>query len=659
MRTPRTCHLLFLACLLVLALLLIPLSATADTAVNTTVAYTAKNGLQYAATASGLWLNEGGQLKWFQESAFEPVLVQKEDNVPLISTQGDDLVYLTEDAEGQKISILMIGGTYLVHNVPIQSKSPIVQMDCYYALDAQGRISSIYTFEGTLTALSVDGWANEGVSTFAFWDNFLLTYKAATGELALLNLNTRKTVCPPVYVPSLACVQVGAAAGERAIAIGLDDAGQLLRINLMDGSSEVLDAGLPGDCAGLSRNSKYFYTLGKNGTTLYALPTRQLLGQMSDKTLTFVNGLCNDDRFEAAVDKFHEKYPDVNVESRSIDDSRVIATEIMGGREGIDIIGIQENNMSISAGMLLKSGALLDLNQFEELTALKEEYRDIFGAGTIEGHWFAFPGDYWLFPWRVNEKLANQIGWEIPTGRWTWDDFLALAEKVKAWNETEDSHIYLLQDEIPILPYFFREFQANHVNVYTGEAEYQSEEYIRLLNMWKNLNDDGLLYSSPFRLNPSMGRNTLLYTYYTHLTGMKRDRYIYPPTETLESLIPTYLVPAIALNANTPYLEEAVHFLACYISPEVVAKDIYWNIGQQLKDRSWYNTEMWDWGPTVSEENETLWNEMITQGAPELALLDIERQQWQTLLPGLLDGTVSAEQFAAISQQLADMALGE
>ena len=50
---------------------------------------------------------------------------------------------------------------------------------------------------------------------------------------------------------------------------------------------------------------------------------------------------------------------------------------------------------------------------------------------------------------------------------------------------------------------------------------------------------------------------------------------------------------------------------------------------------------------------------MMTQGAPELSLLDISRQQWQTLLPGLLDGTVSPEQFAAISQQLADMALGE
>lgn len=649
-----------LVCFVGFALALLPFSAVANEAVKATVAYTAKNGMQYAVSSSGLWLNEDGQLKWFQESAFEPTIIVGESNVSHIASNADELIYITETEEGQKINVIMSDGTVMVKDVLLQSESPIVQIEGYYALDELGRISSVYPYEGTLMQLSFEGWANENVSAFSLWESYIIAYKQDSAKLALLSFDTKQAVFPPVNVPSLTWVQVGAVVEDQAVAIALNNTGDLLRINLVDGSYEVLDSNLPSDCAGLRRNEKCVYTLGKYYSELYAIPTRQLLGQMSSKTLTIVNASeGQSDRFRAAVDKFHEKYPDVNVESRYIDDCRVLATEIMGGKDGIDIIGLQDRMMYISAGLLLKSGALLDLNQFEELTALKDEYRDIFGCVTIDGHWYAFPNGYWQYPWRVNETLANQLGWEIPTGRWTWDDFMALAEKVKAWNETAESHMYLLQDENSLLPYFFLEYQANHVNLFAGEAAYQSDDYIQLLKMWKQLNNDGLLYFSPLVMNTDMVRNTLLYCDGTFLPVMEQDKYIYPPTETMESRIPIYVVPAITLNANTPYLEEAVYYLACYMSPEVESKAIYWNIGQQLKDRSLYNTAPSDWGPSVSEENETLWNDMLTQGAPDLCLYDISRQQSNTLLPGLLDGTVSPEQFAAISQQLADMALGE
>ena len=646
-----------LVCFAGFALALLPLSAMADKAVKATVAYTARDGMQYAVSSSGLWLNENGQLKWFQESAFEPVLVKEKSNVSHIASNENELIYITETEEGQKLNVVLSGGMMMVYDVLLQSESPIVQMEGYYALDELGRISSVYTYDGTLTQLSFEGWANENVSAFSLWESYIIAYKQNSAELTLLNIETKQAVFPPVTAPSLAWVQVGAVAEDQAIVIALNNTGDLLRINMVDGSYEVLDSNLPSDCAGLRRNDKCFYTLGKYYTELYAIPARQLLGQMSSKTLTIVN-LGANDRFQAAVDKFHEKYPDVNVVSRSIDDSRVVATEMMSGKEGIDIIGIQDTNTFISAGLLLKSGALLDLNQFEELTALKDEYRDIFGSVTIDGHWYAFLDDCWQFPWRVNETLANQLGWEIPTGRWTWDDFMALAEKVKAWNETVESHMYLLQDENFLLPYFLWEYQANHVNLFAGEAAYQSDDYIQLLKMWKQLNDDELLYSSSLAMNTDMARNVLLYTAYVGFPDMGRNRYIYPPTETLESRIPVYALPAITLNANTPYLEEAVHFLACYMSPDVASKAFYWNNGQMLKDGSLYSKEL-DWGTGASEENEQLWNDMLTQGAPDLCLYDISRQQSDTLLPGLLEGTVSPEQFAAISQQLADMALGE
>lgn len=638
-------------------MMVMPHSALAETTVKAERVYSARDGMQYAASSSGLWLNEDGQLKWFQESAFEPMLVREENSVFHIAANENELFYLTEDAEGQKLSAVLEGGTLTVDGVRVQSESPIVQMEGVYALDERGCISSVYAYDGTLTLLSFEGWTNKDVTAFSLWESYLITYKAESGELTLLNIGTKQAVYPPVTVPSLQWIQVGAVSEERGIAFALDVTGDLLRISLTDGSYETLETNLPKDCAGLRRNEKNIYTLGKYYTELYALPIDQLLGGENSKTLTIVNA-GGSMQFDAAINLFHEKYPDVNVVSRNIDDCRIVATEIMGGKEGIDLIGMQEAMMVISAGLLLKSGALLDLNQFEELTALKDEYRDIFGPVTISGHWYAVPQSYCQHPWQVNERLAEQIGWEIPTSRWTWDDFKALAEKVKAWNETAESPIYLLQDDNPLLPYFFQEYQANHVDTFNGKADYQSETYLELLRMWKQLQDDGLLYTLPKLLGKAMQRNVLLYAYRTNLPSMGQGRYIYPPTETLDSRIPVYSIPCIALNANTPHLEEAVYLLACYLSPEAASRAYYWNDGQLLRDRSLYNTEP-EWGMNVSEENEALWNEMMTQGVPQLYLLDISRQQWNTLLPGLLEGTVSPEQFAAISQQLADMALGE
>lgn len=660
MKTRFELKLCTIVCLL-LVVFMLPAYAQADSRVDAEVVYSSKDGMQYAVSPSGLWFNENGQLKWFGMSDFEPSLAQTDENVSHIDTDTSSLFYLVDTPDGQYLHSVLPSGTVMMADVLIQSDAAIVQMEAgQYVLDENGKISSLYAYEGTLSPLQITSWSNRDVSAFSVWDTYLITYKASTGELALLDTSKKQLACSPMKISALAWVQVGKVSDESVIALALNETGDLLRIDMKNGTYETLNTNLPKDCAGLRRNETTVYTLGKNCTVLYSLPVSQLLGKETGKTLTVVNAMGTENHYQAAIDLFHQKYPDVDVVYRGINDPHVLATEIMGGQEGIDIVGLQDAYMSTSSALLLKSGAFLDLNQFDELVAQKEAYRDIFDTVTIDGIWYAMPLMYYQNPWQVNKTLAEQIGWEIPAGRWTWDDFMLLAKKVKAWNETADSHIYLLQDDNPNLPYFFTEYQANHVNTYAGVADYQSEAYLQLLTMWKQLNDDKLLYSPPLRQSQSimMPRNVLLYTELVDLRSMGSKCYIYPPTETLDSPIPVYSITCAALNANTPYLEEAVHFLACYMSPEAAARSDYWGEGQLLKDKSLYSTDM-SWGASVSAENETLWNDMLTQGAPELFLYDISNKQRNTLLPGLLDGTVSVEQFAAVSQQLADMALGE
>ena len=92
-------------------------------------------------------------------------------------------------------------------------------------------------------------------------------------------------------------------------------------------------------------------------------------------------------------------------------------------------------------------------------------------------------------------------------------------------------------------------------------------------------------------------------------------------------------------------------------SPEALARQYYLNYGYWLTE----GEPTLDWYPFewVSDENMKLWNYVLENSIPELYLLDISRVQYNTLFPALLDGTISPERFAAVSQQLADMALGE
>ena len=649
-------------CTLLLIVLLAACCSTASAlaAVEAQQVYSSNGPLLFAVGGDGVWLYRQNELLWFGDGDREPQdILHRNDVICLASdTLASQGFYLTRAADGTRsLHAVTSGGTVVLDAVPLgESVSDIILSGGLWALGESGSICSVYTGDGSMSVISTSGWDNSDVTTFAAYQNQLLAYKAQTGELVLIDTIT-DTVIASVSVPNLCNVQIGRLkdGAPTALALRETDAGhELVMIRMDSGEVEVLDTNLPADCNGLKRNDQTLYTLGNAGTTLFALSLRELYGESDKPTLTLVNERSSADRLPVAIDLFHEKYPDVEVIQREIDDPWVITTEMMAGSPDIDLIGIQDSYMPISAAMLLRSGALLDFDQFEELTALKEHYRDIFGMVTIGGHWYAAPVDLMdMHLWQVNPRLARELGWEPPEGRWTWDDFRALVERVKAYNATAEKPMYLLQED-NVLPYFLMEYQANHVDAYAGVADYTSETYLDLLRLWKDLNDSGLIYDPPITSNPTIGFNVLLYSKRTSRIATGSLPHILPPTETEDSLYPVYIAGVLALNANSQHLEEAVYFLSCYMSVEATSNMLYCNGGMWLKDGE--RVESYE---KVSDENDALWNYLLEHGAPELYLYDILRQQRNTLLPGLLDGTVTPEQFAQISQQLADMMLGE
>ena len=392
--------------------------------------------------------------------------------------------------------------------------------------------------------------------------------------------------------------------------------------------------------------------------SLYVMFTPRALASSTDGyDLTIVNRVGDEARFQKAVELFNKKYPTVRVVERQIDDPRVLATEIMAGGEGIDLIGLQDSFMTVSAAILLKNGALEDLNRHPELLSQRELWIDMFGFVTIDGHWYAVPEIAEVHLFQVNTDLAEMIGWQIPTGRWSQSELTELASRIKEWNDKSEKHIYLLQEDTFLMPYFFHEYQANHVDIYNNTAAYDTEEYIELLRTYQWLNDNGLFCKSYAMLNPKMRPDTLLLSVrFDGLPSLGEGTFILPPGKTGKEAYPVYGC-VLSVSANTPHMEEAVYFIYCYMSREALELQNSLSWGFWLKDGM--HTQYAYSFEHISDENRMLWNFVLENSVPEVYLYDISREQYKTLFPALLEGKITPERFAAISQQLADMALGE
>ena len=666
--------------MLTLAVTFCCLTPCAQAAVSAETPYYDSHPFLFTIGYQGYWIMSSGTLYWNDSDAHEMQRIVTRNDIIAIATSSEEksnyVYYLTGSEDGpQVLHAVMSIGNVMYDHASLPEDMRIVHMEagiaCLYALDEGGVLYQIFAdTDGLATVYPlVDGdWTNAGVTTFALYGKRMLVYQAASDTLTLLDLseNTgRPTVTAAVTVPTLRHMQFGGMDEDVPVVVAIveeNGRGRLSLIRMDDGACEDTGISLTGDISLLGRDKTTLYIRGRKDKYLFTLPMREVTGIKENPTLTIVNNMSTGSQREIAAQMFHQQYPDMEIVERSMMDGRVIATEMMAASDDIDIIAMQDNIMPVSAGLLLRTGAILDLNRFEGLVALRENYRDIFGFVSLGDQWFGVPsGLVEGWPWRVNPDLAEELGWEPPTGRWTWAEFAALADRVRAYNETAETPMYLLQDSLNQC-YFLYEYQANHVDVLVGTADLNNETYVGMIRLWKELYDDGLLYEDDNVL-ASMGKNVLLHSApYVCLYEMAEDLYVLPPTETEETLYPVCNFGFYVVNANTQHLEEAIYYLECYMSVKAESGRFYFNDGKWLKDASIYpdyadNPFMNIQWP--SEENEAIWDYMLEHSAPQLNLVDLRRQQQFTLMPGVLDGTVTPEQFAQISQQLADMMLGE
>jgi len=656
---------------------LVPLLAAAIlTVVVTAVALLSR---QSAVGRYGTWIYENSCLMYqgAEEKAPRTVL----EDVTILAMDEDlitnTLYYISRESDGMHLHNItsdgfshgdgrMINAKYQVLDLKVSSPNAYILAN---TSTGSGQLYRLDTFTDALAKdepLETEGWENQGITAFAVDANSIYAYCAESGKLAVLSAYDRKLKYEPSTIFGLSCLEVGYQENgmEYVFAFSNQSPARLLLVNVKTG--EKMDTGETVASADvhLDRDENTLYLISEGEGRMKPLRIRSLSGKQTLHDLTIVNGFILEDAYlRKGIELFNEKYPDVEVILREVEDDRTIATELMAGEDGIDLFLYRSIAEVVPGAMLLKNGAIADIKTIPEVQASLPAYREIWNPVVAHGKMYGWPIHRFLFLWKVNPAIAGKIGWEVPKDQWTIGDFEQLVDLAITWNESHEEQITLLCNETN---YLLKQYESTHIDPYAGTVDLMTEEYLHLLRLQKKMADHHLLLpyqemDQSLKTHASLLPSNTLFRADHYL--ISEEDIILPPVPSLEDPYP-YLCQEydLYMNENTPYPEETAWMMACLTSVEAATQRYYENTGQWLRDQ-----------PLSSGTDPMFFNEIPpdTELKYNYALEHLTRlqdaqtydgrpyQDWLELLDAMLSGTVTPEAYAGTMQERVEMALGE
>jgi len=188
---------------------------------------------------------------------------------------------------------------------------------------------------------------------------------------------------------------------------------------------------------------------------------------------------------KAALDKFHEKYPNITIQFEQVDPANysTVVKSRLAAKADVDIIGLNAGPDGIEHAV--KTGSVIDLTGSSFLSNLMPAAVQ---AGTIDGKTYGFAqGTYAIGVW-YNKDLFEKAGVTIPTN---WNDFLAACEKIK---NTGVAPLAISGKDVWTTGYYtmsqwteLEQEQPGTLNqLKTGEAKWTNPEF---LNAYKQMED--------------------------------------------------------------------------------------------------------------------------------------------------------------------------
>ncbi len=482
-----------------------------------------------------------------------------------------------------------------------------------------------------------DWFQNIRISEITSNDDYVFAYSDVEDNLFMLK------AADAVPVSSVMCTEGSCfSAGSEDTVYCLINGQKLTRYDMQ--SSYVTNVTTVEPAYGIAVRDGLLYSFDVNTKCISRAP----LPDTGSDQLVICMDAGSTPRFAKAVEMFNAKYPDTTVVINGTGDSRILANSLMSGEDLYDLIMVWEHG-AICTKQMAKVGAIDDLSAYPGITANLEKWLDISSVICMDDFLMGVPMDILPYMFLVNEDLLAESGLTLPEGRWSWDDFFAMAQKLL----DEGSTVCLLSD-YPY-PYLCKQYDDNNIDIMNGVAEYDTELYRSLIEKWKYYVDNGIIcsdHSKPaiFTFTEAsyqlLGDNTFL------LPPITDDSAKYP--------VSTY---TYVMNTNSSRKEKAAYFLECYISEEALNTTPYFYSNKLLAGRPEHLTDP-DLAASLpfaltTEEEDDLWNYIMENATMDFFYSDLQREMVNDLFPAYMNGDISLDQYIFTLSQKADMALGE
>lgn len=556
------------------------------------------------------------------------------------------------DLSGQKVAEWSLPEGFLLKQFEVLDNQIVLLGVEKDNSDFEGGRGLLYRLDwetGNLTPWTQD--ATSGYSYFCMSEEGLLALNASSQTLTALDMSGSQILELHLAMP-LSAVTWNMA---EKLCVGLtiaSDVPQLVAIDLETGVCHTVHSLAPALYAGLRCNVEGVYTEDFSAGQLVHVSWDDLRKAETTQTLTVVNAFdVGSGRMNRTIELFAERYPNVEVVFSTSNNDMQVATQIMAGNGDVDILFVQEG-AGMCAQSVFHSGALRDLSQNPEIMENLSEWYDISGLISNADGVYGVPGMIWPYVWIANDSLLEKLDWDLPQQGWAWEEFFELGRELAGYNQENGTNYKLLtEDEFP---YLLKQYSCSTVDIAAGQTSYDNETFRALLGAWKEMVELGVVETLEYPLNPEeLPENAVFCALWMTYPGlaMVEQPLVYPPIYGPEARYPVFSIPGVC-NANSPNVEMAEAFLACYASAEAVSQDFANGIGMVLTG---------DTGKSLllNPEVESYWKDLLEGGAPKIWFADIDRELQVNLYPQYMEGRMDVNQVARVLQQKADMSLGE
>lgn len=264
-------------------------------------------------------------------------------------------------------------------------------------------------------------------------------------------------------------------------------------------------------------------------------------------------------------------------------------TQILSGR-GADILSvaglpyesyIARNVLADLSGMMAGDGSF-DMDEY---------YANIFDALKYNGKLYVLPTSFSFNVLMANQGILDRENIKIDDGKWTWDDFKAIAGRVAPKNGSNvDGGRRALPsiDSMELLDLFTGGSYSSYIDVEKKRASFTSGGFAELLSTVRDFGDGGLTDSSIKRdmvsILEAAGRGTLVfypysitdYNMYGFMKAAFKDQlslYNMPSADGAKG--GNFTAGSLyAINRNSKYKAESWEFLKTLLSDEVQSQNL-------------------------------------------------------------------------------------